>query len=327
MTQNAQKNPIEEGSPERRIAPELPQRPTPVSAAAIEGGTNYTIYFLALENFSNRYPELAFTRQCIKQLSAALANLFETDSSLHLEIRNFLAGMPLDSIAQSAHPKRIKQLLLESILSPDILTEAVFRTDPEQQKTAELQEIARDLQYYSRLCEISTDAVSAREALTEIMKRATTLNEQALTQLNTAIESLNFKYLTDKTFCHNQKKGVLPAAFQAAPVIALRRNSHSTRKTSRNDIALKSITLFRHFEKLSEPVVSEGGETYESIQRRVQAQQKVFENFKKDCYLLGAPVREEIYKHITTSWPRFSKGDPNRTRRQSSFLDFISNQS
>lgn len=324
MSQNAHTIPLESAVPEIRETPELPPRPVQVSQLAIDRGTHLTISFLALENFSNRYPGLKFNSDCIDSLRIMLSTSLESDPSLHHEIRTFVSGMPLDAIAQSAHPKRIKQLLLETILSPASLSEQLLRTDPQEGRTFGLQDIARDLQYYIRLCDFSPDPHSAREALTAVMKRAMLLEESAIGQLNSVIESFSFRFLTDKTFCLNQKRSL--QASISEPVKPQVPEKPATRVVSQKpDIALKAISLFRTFEKHSIQLVAEGGETYESFQRRAHEQQRRLDTFRKECASLHSSLREDIYRHITAAWPRFSRGDSTRLKRQGVFLDFLSN--
>jgi hypothetical protein len=288
-------------------------------------GTSLTIYFLALEHFCNRYPKSSFLKECLKNLKNTLQDLHTDNQNLFFEIRNFVSAMPLDAISQSAHPKKLKQTMLKSILSIEALNIEEFVTESNRSGSNTYLDIKRDLQYYIKLCELSKDPLKAREILALIVKASHTLNNSERNDYLRLVNTLPFKYMTDRAFCLNKK--------MTAPIISLTARSiinpvsTSQGKTNKiyKDVSVDAIKLFKEFEICTKAIVSEGGETYEALQQRAQRQKKSLEKLSAEVQSHTTEYREALYRFSSTTWPSFIKDDLTRQQRLVAFLNFISN--
>ena len=138
-------NPLS-AQPHEREMPSLPS--AAISSAARQNGTKATIFFLALENFSNRYSQLPFICESLLGFKKHLTELSSKNPSLYHEVRQFILAMPLDTISTSAHPKKLKQVILETLLNPEILTLELVQTEKIDKKSF-IGFVSIDVDYYS----------------------------------------------------------------------------------------------------------------------------------------------------------------------------------
>lgn len=326
MSSNAQADSAPNDTPLRAVPPTLPTRSGSPSAEAVHYGSDLSTLFLALECFLNRYPELQFIDQCIQTLQLKLSTVAAESPSLYSGVKAYVGGMPLDTLSQGNHPKKIKQALLETLLNPTVLQARMLRTDLGVAKSPTLNECLRDLQYYVRLSELSTDALAAREALTHVVRFAHKLPDAERQEFLTASQQLTYKYFTDKAFCLaapvESIRDESPIKKNAAPAIKSDRKS-----VGHFDVALESLLLFHSFELLSQEPTAAAGETYESMERRAHEQRARFAIFISECRTMQTERRELIYTHVNQNWHRFSRGDHIFLERQARFLNFIANPS
>ena len=293
------------------------------SEQTITIGTKLTVYFLALEHLAHRYPNADFGKHCALALSAELKSLANTNSELFLAMRSFISGMPLDAIAQSFHPKKLKQMMLQVLLNPEAIDLKNFASDPNSKETATGPDLIRDLNYYVALCELCTQPLIARAVLDQIARKASFLTDAERKNFNSAVQSLPFKFVTDRAFCLNKRK--------TSPIIPLRPEYAITEVKSEasfrpiKDLAFDAIVLFREFEAHSKQLIAEGGETYETLQLRMEEQKKRLQKTAAQCLSIPAEDRESMYRIATATWHTFVRDDRSRQQRLANFLNFLAN--
>ncbi len=323
MSTNAQREDSANVLAARAVPPVLPQRAGVPSPEASQFGADLAAYVLAFESFLNRYSVSPFIEQCITGLQKKLSSTAEENPALYSGVKALVGSMPLDTLSQGNHPKKLKQALLESLLNPAALCARMFYTDPNALRELSLDESIRDLQEYIKLCELSSDAVSAREALTQIIRTTARLSEEERAEFRRLSQQFSFKYLTDRGFCLTS-----PAENEIQPET---RTSPEVKKPiarladDRFDAALEALNLFHLFETLSREPTAAAGETYDSLQRRANEQRSGFVSFTNHCRSIPTERRELMYSHISRQWPRFSRSDRSCIERQARFLDFLAN--
>jgi hypothetical protein len=313
-------NPLSTQAPVREM-PSLPPQST--SNAVSQTGTKTTIFFLALENFTNRYRLVPFVSESLSVLKNNLVELSSKNATLYHQVRQFIAAMPLDTISASAHPKRLKQVILESLLSPDILTAEIVHTEKTGNKLNTTTDIIRDFQYYSKLNELCTNPMLAREILSIIVERARLLRKEDQENIKLYVKQFSFTHPTDRTFILKQLEGECIIALRSDQIIA---PSLITKfPDPPKDYALLSISLFRRFMSQTQQIVARAGETLETIQNRAHTQRKEYEQFITDCKLLTAEDREKMHQLISAAWKKFIVANSTEGEKVTRFLNVLAN--
>jgi hypothetical protein len=313
-------NPLS-AQPHEREMPSLPS--AAISSAARHNGTKATIFFLALENFSNRYSLLPFISESLLGFKKHLTELSSKNSSLYHEVRQFILAMPLDTISTSAHPKKLKQVILETLLNPDILTLELVQTEKIDKKPSTATDTIRDLQYYHKLTELCTNPLYGREILTAIVQRTYLIKTEEKENLRLFVEQLPFSHPTDRIFILKQLQGESVIPLRTDQIISTA--VHVRLPDAPKDYALLSICLFRRFMNLSQQIVARAGETLESIQNRASAQRKEYEQLVSDCNILPADDREKMHQLIGIQWKKFVTAKSAESEKIANFLNLLAN--
>jgi hypothetical protein len=268
-----------------------------------------TVGFLAIENFLNRYRERALIEKALETIRTEILKILEHDPLLMQGLRQFISGMPLDTIGTSAHPKRLKQIMLEALLSPRTLQLEQLHTDRDPATTVQLSEVKRDLHYYIKLTSLYQEPISARELLFSILKKSASLSQGERSELLALSRKLPFVHPTDAAFCASELSQTAPITLNPQQIVApvlVRPKELSP------DIALIGLELFRRFTAIQEDIIARAGETYQSMQQRVAEQQLLIRDFKKEIKALPSEMRDALYAFAEKRWSSFAGEKPQR---------------